>query len=81
MANKNQKNQLNPFIRFSSIAIQMGLTIYLGSKLGEWIDLKCNNQDQLFYKIVTLLSVFIAMYSVIRQVLKITNNNSSNTND
>ncbi|MFD2542870.1 AtpZ/AtpI family protein [Lacinutrix gracilariae] len=75
--NEKQKKQLNPYIRFSSIAIQMGLTIYLGSKLGEWVDVKCNNTNQLYYKIITLLSVFIAMYAVIKQVLKITNDNSS----
>ena len=71
--NKSHKKQLNPFIRFSSVALQMGLTIYLGSKLGEWLDVKFNNNNELYYKIVTLLAVFIAMYSVIKQVLKLTN--------
>ncbi|GAL62238.1 hypothetical protein JCM19300_2989 [Algibacter lectus] len=33
---KPSDKRLNPFIKFSSIALQMGLTIYLGSKLGEW---------------------------------------------
>ena len=51
----------------------MGLTIYLGSKLGEWLDVKFENANQLYYKIVTLLAVFLAMFSVIRQVLNITN--------
>jgi len=72
---KNQpKKQFNPFIRFSSIALQMGVTIYLGSKLGEWLDIKFNNTNQLYYKIVTLTAVFIAMYAVIKQVLNLTNN-------
>ncbi|MBD0831188.1 AtpZ/AtpI family protein [Aestuariibaculum sp. TT11] len=56
------------------MAIQMGLTIYLGSKLGEWLDQKFGNSDQLYYKIITLLAVFLAMFSVIRQVLNISNN-------
>ncbi|TYB74254.1 AtpZ/AtpI family protein [Bizionia gelidisalsuginis] len=51
----------------------MGLTIYLGSKLGEWLDIKFNNDDQLYYKIVTLVSVFIAIFMVIRQVINLTN--------
>ncbi|MCH4552087.1 AtpZ/AtpI family protein [Aestuariibaculum sp. L182] len=55
----------------------MGLTIYLGSKLGEWLDYKFDNSDQLYYKIVTLLAVFLAMFSVIRQVLNITNNDKN----
>lgn len=66
------KNQLNKYVRFTSIALQMGLTIYLGSKLGEWLDVKFGNSEQLYYKIVTLLAVFLAMFSVIRQVLNIT---------
>lgn len=72
---KKPKKQLSPYIRFTSIAIQMGLTIYLGSKLGEWLDVKFNNTDQLYYKIVTLIAVFIAMFSVIKQVITITNKN------
>ncbi|WP_187269355.1 AtpZ/AtpI family protein [Algibacter pacificus] len=67
---KQPKKQLNPFIRFSSIALQMGVTIYLGSKLGEWLDVKFNNTNQLYYKTVTLIAVFIAMYAVIKQVTK-----------
>ncbi|SFC95632.1 AtpZ/AtpI family protein [Algibacter pectinivorans] len=74
--NQKQGKQLNPYIRFSSIAIQMGLTIYLGSKLGAWLDVKLGNENQLYYKIVSLLAVFFAIYSVIKQVIKITNKNS-----
>jgi membrane protein DedA with SNARE-associated domain len=70
------KKQLNKFVRFTSIGLQMGLTIYLGSKLGEWLDVKFNNQDQLYYKIVSLVAIFIAIASVIFQVLKITNKDS-----
>ena len=73
------KKQLNKFIRFSSIGLQMGLTIYLGSLLGEWLDVKFNNPDQLYYKIVSMVAVFIAIASVIFQVLKITNNDNKNS--
>ncbi|MBU2950346.1 AtpZ/AtpI family protein [Tamlana agarivorans] len=77
MDNKKEKpkNQLNKYIRFTTIALQMGLTIYLGSVLGAWVDSKTGNTNQLYYKIITLLAVFLAMFSVIRQVLNITNNN------
>ncbi|TYB78785.1 AtpZ/AtpI family protein [Bizionia myxarmorum] len=73
--NKSSK-PLNKYIRFTSIGLQMGLTIYLGSKLGEWLDVKFNNTDQLYYKIVSLIAVFIAIASVIYQVLKLTNKDS-----
>ena len=70
------KKPLNKFIRFTSIGLQMGLTIYLGSKLGEWLDVKFNNQDQLYYKIVSLIAIFIAIASVIYQVTQITKDKS-----
>ncbi|MBB5266588.1 membrane protein DedA with SNARE-associated domain [Algibacter amylolyticus] len=54
----------------------MGLTIYLGSKLGAWLDVKLGNENQLYYKIVSLIAVFFAIYSVIKQVIKITNKDS-----
>lgn len=69
--NKDQKpkKQLNPYLRFTSVAFQMGLTIYLGNLLGKWLDSK---YDKTFWEsVVTLLAVFVAMYQVISQVLKI----------
>lgn len=70
------KKQLNKYIRFTSIGLQMGLTIYLGSKFGEWLDVKFNNQNQLYYKIVSLIAVFAAIASVIYQVTQITKDKS-----
>ena len=74
MADKNQKKkQLKAYARFSGMAIQMGVTIYLGSLLGKWLDGKFINENELYAKICTLLAVFLAMYSVIKQVTKISN--------
>ncbi|WP_299005263.1 AtpZ/AtpI family protein [uncultured Tenacibaculum sp.] len=75
MSKDSKKNPLNKYIRFTGIAIQMGLTIYLGSLLGEWLDQKYPNDSELYTKICTLAAVFGAIYSVIRQVIKITGNN------
>ncbi|MFC5194167.1 MULTISPECIES: AtpZ/AtpI family protein [Bizionia] len=74
--NKKPNKPLNKYIRFTTIAIQMGLIIYLGSLLGGWLDVKFDNHNKLYYKIITLISVAIAMFSVIYQVLKITNKDS-----
>ena len=63
-------SQLNTFARYSGIGIQIGVTIYLGKMLGNWLDEKYNNQDALYTKIVTLVAVFLAMYSVIKQVTR-----------
>ncbi len=75
MNKKRPKRQLNKFVRFSGIAMQMGLTIYLGSLLGEWLDNKYPNDSELYTKICTLAAVFGAMFSVIRQVSKLSKDN------
>lgn len=59
----------NKFIRFTSVAFQMGGTIFLGNYLGQWLDVKYN-KDYL-ETTITLLSVFISMYLVISQVIKV----------
>ncbi|CAM1334277.1 AtpZ/AtpI family protein [Tenacibaculum aestuariivivum] len=70
--NKSKKEKpLSKYLRFSSIAIQMGVTIYLANLLGEWLDIKYINENELYTKICTLIGVFIAMFSVILQVSKI----------
>jgi membrane protein DedA with SNARE-associated domain len=63
-------NQLNNFVRFTGLGLQMGVTIYLGSLLGEWLDEKYPNEDQLYTKICTLVAVFGSMISVIIQVTR-----------
>ncbi|TDQ28561.1 AtpZ/AtpI family protein [Tenacibaculum caenipelagi] len=75
MSKDSKKKPLSKYIRFTGIGLQMGLTIYLGSLLGEWLDSKYPNDDQLYTKICTLVAVFGAMFSVIRQVSKISKEN------
>jgi hypothetical protein len=43
----------------------MGLTIYLGFLLGKWLDVKF--ETAFLKETVTLLSIFLAMYSLIKQ--------------
>lgn len=73
MTQNSKKKPLSKFIRFTSIAVQMGLTIYVGSLLGKWLDEIY--QNQLYTKICTLVAVFGAMVSVIMQVSKISKEN------
>lgn len=72
MSKNSKKKPLNKYIRFTGIGLQMGLTIYLGSLLGEWLDQKYPNNNQLYAKICTLAAVFMSMYAVIKQVTKLT---------
>jgi len=47
----------------------MGLTIWLGNLLGGWVDSKYGTEN--WENIITLLSIFAAMYLVISQVIKV----------
>lgn len=71
--NNKPKKQPNPYIRFTSVAFQMGATIYLGNVLGKWLDLKYNTT--FWESIITLFAVFVSMYLVISQVLKLSKDN------
>ncbi|MCG1035004.1 AtpZ/AtpI family protein [Polaribacter sargassicola] len=64
-----QKKSLNKALRLSGAGLQMGLTIYLGFLLGEWLDAKF--KTSFLTETVALLSVFIATYSLIKQANKI----------
>ena len=66
---KSQKKPLNKAIRLSGVGLQMGLTIYLGFLLGEWLD-KIFNKSFLT-ETITLASIFLSMYSLIKQANKI----------
>ena len=70
--NKPLKNKsdrrLNPYLKYTSIAIQMGATIFLGNLLGAWLDKKYGTTY--LENVITLLAVFMAMYFVISQVIK-----------
>ncbi len=68
MPAKKHKNP-SPFLRFTSVAFQMGATIFLGNYLGSWLDKKYN--ADFWENTVTMLAVCIAMYLVISQVLKL----------
>ena len=66
-----KKKQLNNAMKFAGAGLQMGLTIYLFNWFGKWLDVK--------YKLdyietsLTLLAIFASMYLIIKQVLRISN--------
>lgn len=65
----NPKKTVNKALQLSGAGLQMGGTIYLGFLLGTWLD---KTLDTNFLKeTVTLLSIFLAMYSLIKQANKI----------
>jgi uncharacterized membrane protein YfcA len=65
----NPKKIVNKALQLSGAGLQMGGTIYLGFLLGTWLD---KTLDTNFLKeTVTLLAIFLAMYSLIKQANKI----------
>jgi F0F1-type ATP synthase assembly protein I len=68
---KNKTNDpLNKYLEFVNIAFQMGIIIAAGVLLGIWLDKKFPNDFSGFTIGVSLLGVFIALYQVIRRVMK-----------
>ncbi|MDA6069250.1 AtpZ/AtpI family protein [Flavobacterium sp. AC] len=58
----------NKWLALMNIPIQMGIIIFLFSYLGVWLDKKYSNGGSLWTIILSLFSVFLALYNVIRQV-------------
>ena len=70
MKQKNtQKKPLNKAIQLSGAGLQMGFTIYLGFLLGKWLDTKF--ELTFLTETITLLAIFLATYSLIKQANKI----------
>lgn len=68
-----KKKPLNRYLQLTSISFQIGITIYFGAYLGEYLDLKYNFEKPWFTILGVLLALFVAMYSVIQQLNKINN--------
>lgn len=63
----NSKNN-NKWLVFLNIPFQMGLIIFIGVKLGLWLDQRFNVYTNMFTIIFSLAAVFISLYNVIKQV-------------
>ena len=62
-------NGRNKWVALSGIGLQMGLTIFLGNLLGKWLDTTFNKS--FLEPTITILAIFIAIFSVIKGVNKI----------
>lgn len=63
-----ERKTRNKWLALINIPFQMGIIIFAFAFLGNWLDEKYPNPNDLYVKILTLLGVFIALYNVIRQV-------------
>ena len=65
-----EKNTPNKWVVFMNIPFQMGIIIFAFTYLGIWLDEKYTDSS-VFTIVLSLLSVFIALFNVIRQVKNI----------
>lgn len=73
------KKQLNKWVRFSGMGFQMGMVIFLGVWGGMKLDQKFPNEHKIYTIILSLLSVFIALYLVIKEVKNLSDNDEGNS--
>lgn len=64
-----QKKPLNKAMQLSGAGLQMGLTIYFGFLLGEWLDKTL--ETSFLTETITLVAIFLATYALIKQANRI----------
>ena len=67
---KRKQKSVNQYLRFTGIVFQMMAIIGAGTWFGIWLDGQREEEGQLFTIIFSLLSVFAALYLVIKDVMK-----------
>lgn len=77
---QKKKERLNNYARFSGVGFQMLATIGVGVLGGIKLDNIYPNNYQVFTVICSLISIGVALYLVIKQVTKFSNQ-KNNTND
>lgn len=72
MSNKEKEPQkpLNDYAKYSSLAIQMGLIIGGGCYGGYKLDEYFRNQTPVFTIVLSLASIVLAMYLVLKDFIK-----------
>lgn len=73
MENKapKQGKQVNTYLRFTSVAIQMGAIIGLSAYFGVWLDGKFNPNGKAFTICLSLFGVAAGLYLVIKEVMNL----------
>ena len=75
MADQPSSKRSGNFIRFTSLAFQMIGTIGFFSWLGYYLDQKYNSKTPWWTICLSLFGVFISIYLVIREVIKMSKDN------
>ena len=65
---KKKKNQLNSYIKYSSLTLQMAVIILAGTFFGDFLDSKNNYNLPIFTIIFSLLSIAFSLYFVFNKI-------------
>jgi ATP synthase protein I len=65
---KKPKPNYNSYLRFSSLAIQMGVIIFAGSFSGNYLDKHYDFDKPVLTIILSLLSIAISLYFVYKEI-------------
>jgi len=65
----NNKKFIENYIRYSSLAIQMGVIIFIFVYAGQYIDKKFFENKTIFTIIFSVISVFIALYFALKDFI------------
>ncbi|MBP7184600.1 MAG: AtpZ/AtpI family protein [Saprospiraceae bacterium] len=68
-SNKNKNRTTNDYLRYSGMAIQIGLTILVGAYIGKWLDKYFETPKPYFTTAFCLFFTFAAMYLNLRDIL------------
>jgi F0F1-type ATP synthase assembly protein I len=66
---KSKKKQLNPYIKYSSLTIQMAVIIAAGAFFGDHLDKKHTSEIPIYTITLSLLSIFLALYYVLKKII------------
>ncbi|MBK6952445.1 MAG: AtpZ/AtpI family protein [Crocinitomicaceae bacterium] len=66
-----KKTGANPYLRFTGLAFQMGAIIGLGAWGGSELDAWSGNQKPVYTIIFSLLAIAISLYLIIKEALKL----------
>ncbi len=63
-----KKRQVNSYLKYSGMAIQMGIIILAGVYAGKKMDEKLGSAKPIWTVIFALLSIFVALYTSLKDI-------------
>jgi hypothetical protein len=71
---KELRPKVDAYLKYSGMAIQMGVVILLGTLAGQWLDGYFGTERPYLTVLLALLSIFAALYLTLKDILFPNNN-------